>query len=123
MVTLADLFPNSTDKLVKQLKENLLVHLDPASENAKALTQVMARAMEHMKCSIPICISLGTLRESNGCTTYMVIIVRDGARIETDHSEIRGRVKYAVDMWKHVLLGHLEPDILAYDVDPPKEQP
>lgn len=65
-----------------------------------------------------IAISLGVMKESNGRTTYMVIIARGDHRIETDHTTIKGRAEYSVACWKHVLLSESKPNLMDYNTDP-----
>ena len=40
--------------------------------------------------------------------------------MEDGHDDIKGRAEYNTARWKHVLLGHEEPDILKFDTDPKK---
>ena len=112
---LSELFPHSLDKD--------LVKLDPlqdqmTKEQKDAYKRTVALAEEANRNRVPICISLGIMKESNGRTTYSVQIVRAGNRLETDHSQRRNRVEYELQRWKHVLLGHDEPNIMDYPDDP-----
>lgn len=106
---LADLFPNSSDRCLKRLKA------DPLTANQlEALSHLEPVIHSVMAASVPICISLGVMKESNGRTTYSVQITRGKGTMETGHTQRKNRAEYELKRWKHVLLGHDEPNILEY---------
>ena len=111
-MNLADLFPKSPQNCMFRIAETL------AGKNAEEVKIVEAALREHAFNNSPITISLGHMKESNGRETWMAIIRRGDEYMEDGHSHIKGRAEDRVARWKHVLLGHDRPDILAYDVMP-----
>ena len=111
-MNLDKLFPNSPDKCIARLEAGPLT-----DDQAEALDHLKPVVIEAMRDRAPITISLGKMSESNGRVTYMAFIRRGDAYIESDHTSIKGPAEYAVARWKHVLLGHPEPDILAFNTE------
>ena len=112
---------NITDDMVRDAVEAFLANTGQAHKvtdlQRELATTCMRPALEAALSAQPVTISTGTAKESNGRVTHMTIVRRGDARIEDGHTSYLGRAKFNTARWKHVLLGHPEPDILAFDTD------
>ena len=112
---------NITEDMVRDAVEAFLANTGQAHKvtdlQRELATTCMRPALEAALSAQPVTISTGTMKESNGRVTHMTIVRRGDAWIEDGHTSYLGRAEFNTARWEHVLLGHPEPDILAFDTD------
>ncbi len=109
-----DLFPNSLEKKIDQLRD---VYMTPSQR--AALDNVIEYARQYQRLQVPV--SVEVAEPTPWSDYYQVHVVRDETKELVHITRVAGSADYYRDLWKHILLGWPLPNKAKYDLDPTRK--